>query len=93
MNAVFEKAFADFFAFVGSGVRFILGLLCCVVLAVIPVGAELLNDLSRYKDVPIDWIHVVSIAWPAMGAALTGYLGHLYVVDKARHEMPPPPRN
>ena len=90
MAPVFEKAFADFFEFIGSGVRFLLGLLSCVALASIPVVGEVLDDLTTYKDSPIDWLHVIKIFWPAVGAALTGYLGHLYLVNQALHTEVPP---
>lgn len=83
MDKVFQDAFASLFAFIGRSMQFVIGLAGTVLVTALSLSGEILDDLSTYKNAPIDWFHVAKVVGPPVAVAAAAYIQHTRLVAQA----------
>ncbi len=92
MNKVMEDALLATFSFIGQSVQFVVGLLGVLAVTALSLSGEILDDLTTYKTMPIDWLHVAKVMVPPCAVAVAAYIQHRKMVATALATPPPEPK-
>ena len=75
----------------GSGIQLLLGIIATVIVTVSALSGEILDDISTYKDTPIDWMHVAKVAIPPVMVSVGAFIKHRQLVQIALRTPVPNP--
>lgn len=77
---------------IGETFNLLFGIVGAVLLTELTLAGEIIDDLSTYKDSPLDYYHLAKVCIPPGALAVVAYIQHRKAITKAL-QTPAPERS